>query len=70
MCVECEDMPAQLSCLQCQDDFCQVCFQSLHRKGTRKHHVAKRLTEEDEVKKDVSMSVVEDDDELVHVQDI
>ncbi|KAH7102964.1 hypothetical protein BKA62DRAFT_636934 [Auriculariales sp. MPI-PUGE-AT-0066] len=37
-CVECEDQSAQLRCEQCSDLFCDVCFQSQHRKGSRKTH--------------------------------
>ncbi|KAJ3416703.1 hypothetical protein HDV05_000533 [Chytridiales sp. JEL 0842] len=42
-CSECEDQPAVLSCDQCHDDYCQVCFHSQHRKGTRKRHTVKKL---------------------------
>ncbi|KZV94245.1 hypothetical protein EXIGLDRAFT_673222 [Exidia glandulosa HHB12029] len=37
-CVECEDQPAQIRCDQCEDQFCEVCFHSQHRKGSRKGH--------------------------------
>ncbi|KAF8559438.1 hypothetical protein OG21DRAFT_1402895 [Imleria badia] len=37
-CVECEDQPAQLSCKECGDDYCEVCFAAQHRKGSRKKH--------------------------------
>jgi hypothetical protein len=43
MCVECGDMPAELFCEQCQDDFCAVCFGAVHRHGRRKKHVTKRI---------------------------
>jgi hypothetical protein len=43
MCVECGDQPASLFCLQCGDDFCDVCFQSLHRRGKRHAHTTKML---------------------------
>ena len=42
-CVECEDQPVSLFCLQCTDDYCDVCFQSIHRKGQRRRHQAKRV---------------------------
>lgn len=42
-CVECEDQPASLFCQQCADDYCDVCFQALHRKGKRHHHTARKL---------------------------
>jgi len=38
MCVECEDQPACLTCNECQEDFCEVCFNAQHRKGKRKLH--------------------------------
>ncbi|KAF8841602.1 hypothetical protein BDN67DRAFT_901195 [Paxillus ammoniavirescens] len=37
-CVECEDQPAQLSCKECEDSYCEVCFAAQHRKGSRKKH--------------------------------
>ncbi|KAH9971431.1 hypothetical protein BGW80DRAFT_1322400 [Lactifluus volemus] len=42
-CVECEDQPAEVHCETCADDYCEVCFASQHRKGSRKKHVAKSL---------------------------
>ncbi|KAF9226868.1 hypothetical protein BS17DRAFT_776255 [Gyrodon lividus] len=42
-CVECEDQPAQMSCKECKDDYCEVCFAAQHRKGTRKMHVVTLL---------------------------
>ena len=38
MCIECEDTHAVLYCASCQDNYCSLCFQAQHRKGTRKHH--------------------------------
>eukprot|EP01112_Ceratiomyxa_fruticulosa_P009456 TRINITY_DN2462_c0_g1_i1.p1 TRINITY_DN2462_c0_g1~~TRINITY_DN2462_c0_g1_i1.p1 ORF type:complete len:653 (+),score=147.30 TRINITY_DN2462_c0_g1_i1:106-2064(+) len=46
-CVECADQPADCTCVQCQDQYCSVCFQALHRKGTRKTHEKKLLKEEE-----------------------
>lgn len=39
LCVECE-APAALRCEQCEDQYCAVCFQALHRKGKRAKHTA------------------------------
>lgn len=39
-CIECRDQPRELHCDQCEDDYCKVCFDSLHRRGTRKLHRA------------------------------
>jgi hypothetical protein len=36
-CVECE-ADATLHCVQCQDDYCPVCYAALHRKGKRAAH--------------------------------
>jgi hypothetical protein len=43
MCIECEDVPANVFCDRCQDHFCGLCFQWLHRRGKRQQHVAQRL---------------------------
>ncbi|KIY52316.1 hypothetical protein FISHEDRAFT_70004 [Fistulina hepatica ATCC 64428] len=44
-CIECEDQPAQLLCETCGDAYCEVCYAALHRKGSRKQHVTKPLSE-------------------------
>ncbi|ORY07331.1 hypothetical protein K493DRAFT_202209 [Basidiobolus meristosporus CBS 931.73] len=38
LCIECGDTPSIQRCLQCQDEFCELCFSSLHRTGTRRSH--------------------------------
>ena len=38
MCVECRDQPISGYCEQCQDDYCDVCFQAQHRRGKRATH--------------------------------
>ncbi|KDN36009.1 hypothetical protein RSAG8_11160, partial [Rhizoctonia solani AG-8 WAC10335] len=42
-CIECEDQPANVYCKTCTDDFCDVCFEAQHRKGTRKLHESRPL---------------------------
>ncbi|CAE6498645.1 unnamed protein product [Rhizoctonia solani] len=42
-CIECEDQPANVFCETCGDDFCDVCFEAQHRKGTRKLHKSRPL---------------------------
>ena len=42
-CIECGDQPAMVHCEQCTDDYCYVCFASIHRKGTRKTHTQKTI---------------------------
>jgi hypothetical protein len=38
MCVECGDTAALLTCKSCGDPFCALCFQWLHRSGSRLKH--------------------------------
>jgi hypothetical protein len=45
MCIECEDQPQEVLCEACGDVFCEVCFSALHRRGKRRQHVAKKLTD-------------------------
>ncbi|OLL23541.1 UPF0652 protein [Neolecta irregularis DAH-3] len=43
-CAECGDQEADLYCLQCDEQFCQVCCESLiHRTGKRKDHTFRPL---------------------------
>jgi len=45
MCIECEDQPQEVLCEACGDVFCEVCFGALHRRGKRRLHVHKKLTD-------------------------
>ena len=38
LCVECGDQPSEIECVSCEEEFCTVCFDYLHRTGTRKDH--------------------------------
>lgn len=38
LCVECGDQPHELTCADCDEAFCQVCFDYLHRTGKRRKH--------------------------------
>ncbi|KAG5370937.1 UPF0652 protein [Yarrowia sp. E02] len=38
MCVDCGDQPADKNCQGCEEDFCDVCFQYIHRTGNRAKH--------------------------------
>ena len=38
LCVECEDQSAEVTCLDCEEDFCKPCFSSQHRRGKRHQH--------------------------------
>lgn len=44
LCIECGDQPLELTCLQCQEAFCQICFDYLHRTGNRSQHTVKRAS--------------------------
>lgn len=37
-CSNCEIRPAKLNCKQCEDSFCQICYQTLHCKGKKLLH--------------------------------
>lgn len=37
-CTECEDQEAILQCKQCDEIYCQMCYDGLHRKGNRAKH--------------------------------
>jgi len=45
MCVECEDVPAGVKCVECDDEFCGLCYQWLHRKGKRAKHTIESVHE-------------------------
>jgi hypothetical protein len=45
MCVECGDQIAAIYCEQCLEEYCQVCFQAIHKRGKRKAHAVKYLQE-------------------------
>ncbi|EJF62276.1 hypothetical protein DICSQDRAFT_58739 [Dichomitus squalens LYAD-421 SS1] len=62
-CVECEDQPAQVFCETCSDNFCEVCFASQHRKGTRKRHASKPLSGHQEKKAKANDNVAAPADE-------
>ncbi|KAI7903738.1 uncharacterized protein BX663DRAFT_471771 [Cokeromyces recurvatus] len=42
-CVECNDQEASVFCEQCDEDFCEVCYDMLHRTGNRRLHTFKKL---------------------------
>eukprot|EP00026_Physarum_polycephalum_P003687 Phypoly_transcript_03700.p1 GENE.Phypoly_transcript_03700~~Phypoly_transcript_03700.p1 ORF type:complete len:686 (+),score=119.73 Phypoly_transcript_03700:176-2233(+) len=46
MCAECGDQVSSVACDQCEDEFCDLCYKAMHRKGARKQHTHKRLRDE------------------------
>ena len=42
-CVDCNDVKAVVYCTECEDRFCGLCFQWLHRRGSRTSHTATSL---------------------------
>lgn len=46
LCIDCQRMPKELYCEDCDEPFCRVCFQFVHRGGKRKNHKVKVLVEE------------------------
>lgn len=43
MCDECEKRSSVVKCEQCQDTFCQECFDELHATGNRRAHLTQEL---------------------------
>ena len=48
------DQPAEVLCETCSDPYCEVCFASQHRKGSRKKHIVKPLASKKGVKEEVN----------------
>lgn len=46
MCNECKDMATGMICNDCQENFCVVCFEMLHRGGKRRGHEFLKVGEE------------------------
>jgi hypothetical protein len=72
-CIECEDQPAYYHCIECKDDFCQVCCSSQHRKGSRKKHLFKLLHPESKQvdKMDLGSTELNNQDTITHsLQDL
>ncbi|KAG7926066.1 hypothetical protein KL925_003828 [Ogataea polymorpha] len=42
-CIDCKHIATEIQCLDCNEPFCRVCFQFVHRGGTRKRHKFKEL---------------------------
>ena len=43
LCVECQDQRAMYNCQNCGEIYCEVCYESQHRKGKRMNHVKIKL---------------------------
>lgn len=48
LCIECTDMKTEILCNDCQEHFCVVCFEMIHRNGRRKKHEYIKLTADGE----------------------
>jgi len=59
------DQPAQVHCESCMDNFCDVCFASQHRKGSRKQHKTKPLAAAKSSKPQPTASTANGDDDEV-----
>lgn len=44
LCIECKDMKTEIICNDCDEQFCVVCFEMIHRGGKRKLHEFIKLT--------------------------
>lgn len=43
LCVECDSVPAEVICDQCEDAYCNKCFEAQHRSGKRATHTTQLL---------------------------
>mmetsp|Transcript_14705 Transcript_14705/g.25045 ORF Transcript_14705/g.25045 Transcript_14705/m.25045 type:complete len:606 (-) Transcript_14705:2-1819(-) len=63
-CVECESQRAVLTCNQCDEPYCRMCFTSLHRKGNRTKHETTNLIHEEELENESKKEQQEEEFEL------
>ncbi|ODV96008.1 hypothetical protein PACTADRAFT_49430 [Pachysolen tannophilus NRRL Y-2460] len=42
-CIECKDMPREIHCIDCDENFCKACFNLIHRNGKRKDHKSEHV---------------------------
>ncbi|KAJ2855251.1 hypothetical protein J3B02_002270 [Coemansia erecta] len=61
-CVECKDQEAHVYCEQCQEDFCEVCGDMIHRTGRRRKHVLRSVKKEMPAAADGNDNDDDDDD--------
>ncbi|ODV85629.1 hypothetical protein CANARDRAFT_23158 [[Candida] arabinofermentans NRRL YB-2248] len=59
-CIDCKHMPTEIKCLTCNEPFCKVCFQFVHKSGSRKHHEIENVEKEEA---EVTKDEVDNDDE-------
>ncbi|KAK2954097.1 putative UPF0652 like protein [Blattamonas nauphoetae] len=52
ICTECEESSATLFCFQCNDSFCQECFNLYHSKGNRASHQTSTIFTNAEIEKE------------------
>ena len=50
ICIECEDQLATVKCVNCEENYCNICYTSLHRKGSRVNHQRIQLQQKSENK--------------------
>jgi hypothetical protein len=70
LCLGTTDQPAEVHCETCADDYCDVCFASQHRKGSRKKHVAVSLAVGGEMPSKPSPNGVTHHDAVPNGQDV
>ncbi|KAG0668830.1 hypothetical protein C6P45_004313 [Maudiozyma exigua] len=54
LCIECKDMKTEILCKDCDEHFCVVCFEMLHRGGKRKFHEYVKVKTNENGKDDTS----------------
>eukprot|EP01095_Lingulamoeba_sp_RSL-Kostka_P006964 TRINITY_DN2208_c3_g1_i2.p1 TRINITY_DN2208_c3_g1~~TRINITY_DN2208_c3_g1_i2.p1 ORF type:complete len:592 (+),score=182.54 TRINITY_DN2208_c3_g1_i2:25-1800(+) len=64
ICVECEDVPASVLCSICEDHYCGLCFQWLHKRGKRAGHKTNAVNEHLKEKKNIKIDYVKRGEEV------
>lgn len=61
-CVECKDMPTEQFCITCDESFCQVCFEMIHKNGKRKSHKRESVASAKEQEQETPSASERDED--------
>ena len=54
LCIECKDMKTEIICNDCDEHFCVICFEMLHRGGKRRKHEYVKLTSDSNTEQEVN----------------
>ncbi|GME78461.1 unnamed protein product [Ambrosiozyma monospora] len=72
-CIDCQHNPIEIKCLNCDESFCRVCFQFVHKGGARKRHKIEELVKlggDDDKKKANGKNEDDEGDEVLPDADL